>query len=96
MVQAPPRPGIQESLIPEPKGDYRLLVPGFAGELAQAEFDFVQDQLIRDKDLAKLWGFRPSTKRRPETAIRALAVAGDPSSSRVNAKLAREPTTGMA
>ena len=96
MVLAPPRPPMQRSLIPELQGDPRLLEPGYAGELSQSEFAFIQDQLLRDKRLARLWGFRRSARRRPETAIRALAERGDPSSGRANVQLARRPSSGMA
>lgn len=41
MVQAPLKPPMQQSLIPELPGDPRLLVPGFAGELPQAELAFL-------------------------------------------------------
>ena len=99
MVSAPPKPTsppVQQSLIPESTGDYRILVPGYAGELAADEIDFIRDQLIRDRKLARLWGFRASTRRRSEQAIRALAFLGDPVSGRANAELARRPITQMA
>ena len=99
MVSAPPKPSnppSQQSLLLELPGDPRILVPGYAGQLAADEFAYVQDQLARDKRLARLWGFRPSARRRPETAIRALAERGDPSSGRANVQLARRPSSGMA
>ena len=99
MVSTAPKPinlPVQHSLIPELSGDPRLLEPGFAGELAADELSFIIDQLVRDRKLARLWGFRLSSRRRPEQAIRALAVKGDPVSSRANAKLARQPITEMA
>ena len=102
MVSAPPKPKPerppmqQPSLLPEIQGDRRLLIPGFAGELSDDEFDFTRDQLLRDRHLARLWGFKPSAKRRPEQTIRALAEHGDPSRPRDNAKLARQPIAGVA
>ena len=99
MVSAPPKranPPSQQSLLPELPGDPRILVPGYAGQLAADEFAYVQDQLARDKRLARLWGFRPSARRRPEMAIRVLAQDGDPLSSRNNSKLARRPSPVLA
>ena len=66
-------------------------------EVFDDEFDFIRDQLLRERQLARLWGFRPSSKkRRPEQVIRALAEHGDPARSRDNAKLARQPIREMA
>ena len=86
----------QGELLHTPVGDARLLEPGYAGALAQDEVDYIREQLFRDKSLARLWGFKSSSKRRPEQIIRALASQGDPSSGRANAELARRPASGMA
>ena len=79
----------QPELIPTPAGDLRLLEPGWAGELAPDELEFLQSDLAKDKKLAFRWGFRPGTKRRPEWAIRQVALSGDPGSRSPNVDLAR-------
>ena len=70
-------------------GDPRLLVSGWAGELAPDELDFLQAELIRDNKLAFQWGFRPRAKRRSEWAIRSVAKFGDPDDRKLNMGLAR-------
>ena len=80
---------IQRKLIPSPTGDSRLLDPGWAGELAPDELQFLQVELSRDKKLAFKWGFRPGARRRPEWAIRQAAMWGDPDSRSTNVALAR-------
>ena len=55
MVSAPPKPKepkgppqlkpTQRRLIPEPKGDYRLLEPGWASELGPDELEFLLAEL---------------------------------------------------
>lgn len=90
MVSAPPKPPVQETLIPELKGDYRLLEPGFAGELGPDEFDFILENLLRDKKLSFAWGFQPGKKRRPEWSIRQVAQWGDPDRRATNMALARQ------
>ena len=95
MVQTPQRPNYsgsprQQSLFPELQGDPRLLVPGWAGDLCADEFEYVLDQLIRDKILARSWGFKPSTKRLPDQAIRRLALSGDPDHRSANRQLANQ------
>ncbi len=80
---------IQRQLIPDPTGDPRLLEPGWAGELAPDELEFIQGELAADKKLAFKWGFRPGAKRRPEWAMRQVAMAGDPDRRAANVALAR-------
>ena len=67
----------------------KLLVPGWGGQLADEEVEYIQLHLQRDAKLAYKWGFRPGQKSRPEEAIRRVALAGDPDSRRVNVALAR-------
>ena len=94
MVQAPPRPSprppAQRTLVSKPKGDYRLLIPGWGGELAPEESDYIQDQLFRDDQLAFSWGFQPRKKRRAEWSIRAVALWGDSDRRSTNMALARQ------
>ena len=76
---------------PAPAGDARLLEPGWAGELAPDELEYLLAELHQDKQLAFKWGFRPGAKRRPEWAIRQVAMWGEPDSRRSNVALARTP-----
>ena len=91
MVLAPPKPTPpkQQPLISVPKDDPRLLEPGWAGDLPPDEFDYIQAELLWDKRLAFTWGFQPGKKRRPEWAIRQVAMLGDPESRTANMALAR-------
>ncbi len=81
---------VQYPLFPELSGDCRLLVPGWAGELNPTELEFVLDQLNRDRQLARLWGFRSSARRRSEPAVRELALAGHPAHGSANVDIARQ------
>ena len=80
---------IQRELIQRPICDVRLLEPGWAGELAPDELDFIQDRLREDRQTPFRWGFRPTSKRRPEWAIRQIAMHGDPDRRATNVALAR-------
>ncbi len=42
----------QRELIQPPAGDNRLLEPGWTGDLAPDELEFLQSELFRDKKLA--------------------------------------------
>jgi hypothetical protein len=68
---------------------YRLLEPGFAGNLDEDELVYVQSRLKADDNLSYWWGFRPGQKTRSEAAIRRIAQPGDPDSRAANVKLAR-------
>jgi len=80
----------QTRLFSELNGDYRLLEPGFAGELGPDEFNFILESLLRDKKLSFSWGFQPARKRRPEWSIRQVAEWGDPDRRATNMELARQ------
>jgi hypothetical protein len=54
----------------------KLLEPGWAGELSPDEFAHIKSQLRQSSSLRRRWGFRPSTKRLPESRIRAVAREG--------------------
>ena len=75
--------------MPKLRIDQRILEPGWAGDLAPDEFDHLQAELLRDKKLAFAWGFQPARKRRPEWAIRQVAMWGDPEVRATNMGLAR-------
>ena len=50
----------------KPVMDYRLLEPGWAGEIAPDELEFLQEELARDKAVAFAWGFQPAKKSSTE------------------------------
>ena len=89
MVAVKERLIIQRTLILSTSGDPRLLGPGWSGELAPDEFEFLHAELLRDRKLAFRWRFQPARKRRPEWAIRQIAMWGDPESRTTNMGLAR-------
>jgi hypothetical protein len=54
----------------------KLLIPGFASELAPYELAYIKSQLRQSPSLRRRWGFRPSAKRLSESRIRAVARDG--------------------
>jgi hypothetical protein len=68
---------------------WKLLQPGWGGELADDEFQFILSRLQSDEALSFWWGFRPRTKRRPIEGIKAVAMWGDPEVRARNVKLVR-------
>lgn len=68
---------------------WKLLEPGWGGQLADEEVAFILSKLQGDDALSYWWGFRPQTKRRPAEAIKAVAMWGDPAVRSVNVKLVR-------
>ncbi len=46
------------------------------------ELDYISDRLLQTPRLAYTWGFRPSSRRRPEWALRQVAFNGDPKAPR--------------
>jgi hypothetical protein len=91
MVAAPTKPPAQKPwTIYRREGQRgRLLEPGWAGILDDAELAYILSKLQADDTLSFWWGFRPGTKRRPVEAIRAVAMHGDPDVRGVNVKLVR-------
>lgn len=75
---------------------HKLVLPGWAGDLAPDEFEIVQEELLCDKVLAFRWGFRPSAKRRSEEAIHQVAMHGAPDGRTHNLKLVRGATSGRS
>ena len=65
-------------------------VPGWAGELNPTELEFLLDQLNRDRQLARLWGFRSLVRRRSEPAVGDLALVGHPEDRSANVDIARQ------
>ena len=62
--------------LPEESGDRRLLTPGWGGDLSAEELTFIQQRLLMNPGLFRRWGFRSSSKRRSEAAIRERAMQG--------------------
>ena len=73
-----------------------MLEPGWPSELAPEELEFLQAELSKHKKLAFRSGFRPGAKRRPEWAIRQIAMWGDPESRSTNMELARRQMPSSA
>jgi hypothetical protein len=69
---------------------YRLLIPGYGGLLADHEQAYVQDHLQADGALSFWWGWRPSTRRWPLAAIMKVAMLGSMESRSHNVMLVRE------
>lgn len=69
--------------------NWKLLEPGWTGQLDDDELAFVQEKLRNDDALSAWWGFRPGAKRRAVEAIRRVARDGDPDNQTFNRGLAR-------
>ena len=72
---------------------HKLVLPGWAGDLAPDELENLREELFSDKVLAFQWGFRPSAKRRAEEAIHRVAMHGAPDGRTHNLKLVRGTTS---
>jgi hypothetical protein len=68
----------------------KLYQPGWAGELDQSELERLQQALMNDPDLARVWGWRPSMKRRAAVAVERVAYWGSPNDIALNRRLVRE------
>lgn len=60
------------------KIDPRILIPGFAGELAPDEMADLRNHLAKDPEVRYGWGFRRGRKTFPEALLRRIAMEGDP------------------
>ena len=69
--------------------DYRLLEPGWAGELEDDQVAYIRAALHDDPDLAYQWGFKRSSKRFPADIIRRIAKRGDADHRTVNVHLVK-------
>jgi hypothetical protein len=69
--------------------DYRLLEPGWAGELEDDQVAYIRNALHDDPDLAYQWGFKRSSKRFPSDIIRRIAKRGDADHRTVNVHLVK-------
>ena len=69
--------------------DYRLLEPGWAGELEDDQVAYIRAALHDDPDLAYEWGFKRSSKRFPTDIIRRIAKRGDANHRTVNVHLVK-------
>jgi hypothetical protein len=68
----------------------RIMEPGWAGQLGRDELERLQQALATDPDLARVWGWRPSMRRRAAAAVERVAANGDPENIAHNRKLVRE------
>jgi hypothetical protein len=68
----------------------KIFQPGWAGELDSSELSRLQQALTTDPDLARVWGWRPSMKRRAAVAIERVAYLGAPDDIALNRRLVRE------
>ena len=65
---------MQQYLIPHRTGDERLLIPGWAGELADPELAFIEERLRGSGRLSKEWGIVDRDYN--EQHIRQVALVG--------------------
>ena len=69
--------------------DYRILEPGWAGELDDEQIAYIRNALHRDPELAYQWGFRRASKRFSDDMIRRVADRGDATHRMINAHLVK-------
>ena len=72
--------------------DYRLLEPGWAGDLEDDQVAYIRTALHDDPDLAYKWGFKRRTKRFTDDLIRLIADKGDADHRMVNVQLVKGRT----
>jgi hypothetical protein len=72
--------------------DYRILEPGWAGELDDEQIAYIRTALHNDPELAFQWGFRRASKRFSDDMIRRIAARGDATHRMVNAHLVKGQT----
>jgi hypothetical protein len=69
--------------------DWKLLIPGYGGVLADSELDFVIKHLEANVSLLAWWGLPARWKRVPEQVVRRLAMEGSAENQSYNRRLAR-------
>ena len=67
----------------------QLLEPGWAGELTESEFDYLEGKLKRYKRLRNKWGFQSEDDVLSPEAIQTVAMSGDPEDPSFNASLVK-------
>ena len=72
--------------------DYRLLEPGWAGDLEDDQVAYIRTALHDDPDLAYKWGFKRRTKLFTDDLIRLIAEKGDADHRMVNVQLVKGRT----
>jgi hypothetical protein len=65
---------MQQLLIPHRTGDELLLIPGWAGELSDAEVEYIQEQLRLSRRLSRIWVI--TNRGYSEEGIRRVALGG--------------------
>jgi hypothetical protein len=68
---------------------WKVLVPGWGGQLSDCELEFIQAALQADPMLSYWWGFRLRARRRPIEAIKSVSMRGSPDVRAHNVKLVR-------
>jgi len=68
---------------------WKLLIPGWGGHLDPDELVYIIEHLVKDPDLRKWWGMKPSWRRIPEEAVGRLALEGSEDDQAHNRRLAR-------
>ena len=67
----------------------QLLEPGWAGELTESEFDYLEAKLKRYKRLRNKWGFQSEDDILSPEAIQTVAMSGDPEDPSFNVSLVK-------
>ena len=69
--------------------DFRLIEPGWAGEVDEREVAYIRDQLEHDMIMRRVWGFKQNAKRFSTAAIERVSEFGTSKASD-NRKLVRK------
>ena len=65
---------MQQLFITHRTGDELLLIPGWAGELSDAEVEYIQEQLRLSRRLSRIWVI--TNRGYSEEGIRRVALGG--------------------
>jgi hypothetical protein len=68
---------------------YKLLIPGWGGNIDDVELAFIVKHLENDLPLRLWWGMPPRWKRVPEEVVKRLAMEGSADNQGQNRLLAR-------
>jgi hypothetical protein len=94
-VTKPPPPRPWEKYRPKNPGPgqaalkWKLLQPGWAGNLDDDELDYILEHLKQDEKLRLWWGIPPRWQRISEEAIKRVAMEGSSDDLGHNRRLAR-------
>jgi hypothetical protein len=68
---------------------YKLLIPGYGGNIDDEEAAFIVKHLTNDTALKLWWGMPPRWRKVPQEVVKRLAMEGSADSLEQNRKLAR-------